>query len=222
MIYKWFDIKMPVWSKFLLLSFIKTEKMFEYIFTIFIAYILADFIMGVYHWIKDTYFSPFTPIIGKRLIWGSRLHHVRPRYVIEFSDWDLFKESAKWTLIWMLPLIYFTKLSLFMLSLFLFISLNDVIHKYAHMFDNERPKWATILQRLYIWQSHEEHHLHHVTPHDINYCPITPYVNIILEKINFWRRMENLVEKYLGIKPRAKEYDFVEISGYPANIKFLQ
>lgn len=195
---------------------------FRYLFQIIIGYLSADFIMGIYHWIKDTYFSPFSPIIGKTLIWGSRLHHVRPRYVIEFSDINLFCESAKWTFLWIGPLAYLVGISPFILSLFFVISLNDVIHKYAHMLDHERPKLATFLQKIYLFQSHEEHHHHHVFPHIVNYCPITPYVNVMLEKINFWRRIENFIGNNLGIKPRAKEDDFVEDSKYPASVKFIQ
>lgn len=177
--------------------------------------------MGIYHWLKDTYLGPFTPIIGAKFIWGSRLHHVRPRYVLEFSDWDLLCDSSLWTLIWMAPLLILTNFSNFMLSLFFTISINDIVHKYAHMYDNERPLWASILQKMYIFQSHDEHHAHHIEPHDINYCPISPYVNIVLEKINFWRNLELLVEKFLGVNPRAREYDFIEDPSYPAGIKFL-
>ncbi|AYV84962.1 MAG: putative transmembrane protein [Satyrvirus sp.] len=197
-------------------------EIFYYLVQVILAYLVADLVMGIYHWIKDTYFSPFTPVIGRTLIWGSRLHHVRPRYVIEFSNFELFWSSAKWTLIWFLPLIYFTGLSVFMITLYLIIALNDVVHKYAHMFDNERPLWATFMQYLYIFQSHDEHHLHHISPHDINYCPITPFMNYFLEKINFWRKMENIIEHYFNIKPREKEDEFVEDINYPAGIKFIQ
>lgn len=192
------------------------------IFNIVCGYLLADFIMGIYHWIKDTYFGPFTPLIGKTLIWGSRLHHIRPRHVIEFSDWQLFSSSAKSTLLWMAPLFYFIGFTPFLISLFVTIALNDVIHKYAHMNDNERPALATFLQKIYIFQSHEEHHLHHMSPHEVNYCPITPYLNYFLERVSFWKLMEYYVEKYIGIKPRAKEFEFIEAPGYPAGIKFLE
>lgn len=188
---------------------------------IIVGYLCADFIMGIYHWIKDTYFSPFTPIIGQLFIWNSRLHHVRPRYVTEFSDFQLFYSSAKWTLLWMMPLFYLLGTNLFMLTLFSFISLNDVIHKYAHMLDHERPKWISILQNMHILQSYDEHHLHHQLPHDKNYCPITPYMNIILEQICFWRWLEDIIELVFQIKPRDHEVDFIEEDGYPANIKFI-
>lgn len=187
------------------------------------GYLIADFIMGVYHWFKDSYFTPNTPIIGKTFIWNSRLHHIRPRFVIEFSDWDLFSDSALWTLLWMGPIIYWGGLSAlsFTLTLFFTIALNDVIHKYAHMFDTERPAWASTLQRIGLFQSHEEHHLHHIEPHTMNYCPVTPYTNGILEKLNFWRRLEQIVYYFSGKQARAYPDEFIEDPMYPGGIKFV-
>lgn len=198
------------------------ELLFYYFINILNGYLAADFIMGVYHWIKDSYFGPYTPIIGKKFIWNSRLHHVRPRYVVEFSNWDLFSSSAKWTMLWMGPLFLFTGLNPFMMSLFATISLNDVIHKYSHMLDHERPMWAIFMQKIYIFQSHDEHHLHHITPHEINYCPITPFLNVILEPLNFWKRLESVVEYLTGIKARAYPDEFIEDAAYPGGIKFLR
>ena len=191
------------------------------IFEIIIGYLIADFIMGIYHWIKDTYFGPFSPIIGETFIWGSRLHHIRPRYVIEFSDWQLFKSSAIWTFLWMAPLFYLFGRSVWLMSIYLTISLNDVVHKYSHMYDHERPLFMTILQKSYLIQSHDEHHAHHIEPHTANYCPISPFLNLFLERINFWRNLENLIEFTTGYKPRAREYDFVENENYPAGVEFL-
>lgn len=188
---------------------------------VLVGYLLADFIMGIFHWIKDTYFGPFTPIIGKTFIWGSRLHHARPRHVIEFTDRELFTSSALWTLSWMAPLMYMTGISIFNVVLFLTICVNDIVHKYAHMLDTERPYLATLLQQIRIIQSHDDHYEHHVCPHEINYCPITPYVNPVLEKINFWKRLENIVQQVFRVGPREKEYDFIEDPLYPGGIKFL-
>lgn len=189
---------------------------------IFSAYVTGDFLMGLFHWFKDTYFTPFTPIIGKKLIWSSRLHHIKPRYVIEFSNKDLIIGSAKYALIWMAPIILYTRFNLFWTILFLTISVNDVIHKYAHIRDHERPFLATILQKLYITQSYDEHHQHHISPHEINYCPITPYLNPTLEKVNFWRKLEYIVEKTTGTKPRATIDKYIEDNNYPAGIKFIK
>lgn len=195
---------------------------FNLFFQCILGYILADVIMGIYHWIKDTYFGPFTPIIGKLFVWGSRLHHIRPKYVTEFLDRDLFFDSAKWTALWIGPLIYYLGFNPFLISLFTIIAINDIIHKYAHMSDQKRPYWASFLQKIYIFQSRDEHHLHHTYPYTTHYCPITPFVNVIFEKIQLWRKIEGYIEKYFGIKAREKEYDFIDNLNYPAGIKFIQ
>lgn len=196
-------------------------ELLKYVIKILFAYLFSDFLMGVYHWIKDTYFTPFTPIIGKTFIWGSRLHHVRPRHVLEINNLDLITNSLIWTLLWIIPLMLVFGINVFILVLLVMISLNDVIHKYAHMRDFERPKLATLLQNIKLIQSHDQHHLHHIEPHNINYCPMTPYVNFPLEKINFWRNCEKIIEKIFKIKPRNLEIDFVENQDFPAGIEFI-
>lgn len=185
------------------------------------AYLMSDFLMGMFHWLKDTYFSPHTFYIGKRFIWNSRLHHIKPRYITQFSNWKIFMDSAKWTLLWMAPLTYFIGINLFTCILFFMIGINDIIHKYAHTLDHERPKLITLLQKTNIIQSREEHYQHHISPHEINYCPITPYLNGVLQKVNFWRRLESVVEKISGVKPRENQPDYVEDDNYPAGIRFI-
>ena len=185
------------------------------------AYLLADFLTGAFHWLKDSYFTPKTPVIGKLLIWGSRLHHVRPRYILEFSDREIFWGSAKWTLLWMVPLVCLIGPSFFLLVLFLSISSNDVIHKYSHLKKCECPKWVSQLQRYRIIQSGEEHRLHHIEPYQINYCTITPHLNVWLEKYAFWRKMEDIIEKHIGIKARNTPDIYVESDEYPAGLMFV-
>ena len=203
-------------------GYINYPSYINYFIQFITAYLLSDFIMGVYHWIKDTYFSPFTPIIGKKFIWSSRLHHIKPRYILEIPNHKIITDSAMWTAIWMIPCMWFTGLNIFWCTLFSLISLNDVIHKYAHMLDNERPQLITLLQRIKILQTHEEHHVHHTAPHIKNYCPITPYANYPLEKLIFWRNLENLIEYLTSTKPRAYEEAHVEDMLYPAHIKFIR
>ena len=187
------------------------------------GYLFADFIMAKYHWFKDSYCSPSTPIIGKFMIQKSRIHHIKPRYILEVSDAKILSESTFWTSLWTIPLVFiFRKFRIFFATLFSFISINDVSHKYAHMDDLERPLWATILQKFRLFQSYEEHHLHHIEPHDSNYAPITPWINPILEKINYWRRLEKLIELSIGIKARNNVDKYVEDLSQPSGIRFVK
>jgi len=198
------------------------DIIFNYLIWIIAGYLIGDLVVGIFHWMKDTYFDPFTPILGGIFIWGSRLHHIRPGYVTEFDDYDLIMSSGKWTLLWMGPFMYYIDFSMFSISLFLTIAANDMIHKYSHMTEKERPEWTTILQNMYVFQSVEEHHLHHTYPHDTHYCPITPFWNNILEHNNFWKRLENFIELNTGMKPRQYQNEFVEDKRYPGGIKFIE
>lgn len=197
-------------------------KFIYFVINVVLGYLFADLLLGVYHWIKDTYFGPFTPIIGRKFIWGSRLHHIRPKYVTQISDYNLVKESSLWTLTWMAPVFFIFGFNSFNATIFTIISINDVVHKYAHLNDGKRPKIATFLQKIGIFQGYNEHHQHHTMPFEINYCPITPYVNVVLEKYNFWRKLEHIIEYLIGVKPRNKEYDFVEDDTYPAGVRFIE
>lgn len=198
------------------------DIIFDWLFKIFFGYVVADFMIGIFHWIKDTYFNPHTPILGGIFIWQSRLHHIKPQYITTLDDYDIMISSAKWASLWAIPLFYYVEFSLFTLSLFLTVALNDVIHKYSHLSDDDRPEWATFLQNICIFQSPEEHNIHHKYPHTTHYCPISPFVNYFLEKYNFWRKLEYFIETKFGIIPRNYENEFVENKRYPGEIKFLK
>jgi hypothetical protein len=196
--------------------------MLYHILQIIFAYLFADFIIGVYHWIKDTYFSHFTPVIGYKFIWFSRLHHIKPRYITEIPNHQIMLDSAIWTALWIGPMVWISGFKVFWVMLYLMISLNDIIHKYAHVLDHERPLIVTRMQCIGLIQTHEEHHMHHVAPYIQHYCPITPYVNGPLERINFWRNLENIIEKLTGVPPRAHETAHVEDPTYPAHVRFIK
>lgn len=194
--------------------------MLFYILQILFSYLFSDFYLGIYHWLKDSYFSPFTPLIGKYLIWGSRLHHIKPHYVTEFSDSYLFFESILWNASWIVPILWYTRMHIFWLATYFFISINEIVHKYAHLTEMERPILVNLLQKYYVIQSHEEHRLHHLEPYNSHYCPLTPYLNFYLEKINFWRNLESLIS-YFGYYPRKKTFLTISSKGYPCNLKMI-
>lgn len=200
---------------FFILNFIKM------IVPVVLGYLLADFAVGVYHWLKDTYFSVKTPFLGENFIWPSRLHHVRPRHILEVKDVDILWNSVKWMIVPYIPFFYYLGINLFTVTFFTVVALNDVIHKYSHMTDAERHWFPTLLQKLKIFQSYNEHHYHHTAPHDCNYCPITPWLNEVLEKYQFWRKLENLIEKHTGLKPRDYELTYVNDDSYVGGVKFV-
>lgn len=188
---------------------------------IYVGYLVADIWIGMRHWFKDTYFNPYTPFIGKYYIWGAWLHHVKPMRLVEIPDYDLFIDIAKWNAPVMLYLIYISNMSPFFISMYITMCFSDIAHKYCHFKDGDKPLWILILQRLLILQDKEEHHVHHILPYSVNYCMISPFINGILEKHKFWRRIENFIENNFGIKPRSYKIRYITDKNYPGNVKFI-
>lgn len=85
------------------------------------------------------------------------------------------------------------------LVLFIGISISACqIHKYAHIPPGRLPTAVRFLQKYKIIQDCSHHVKHHIDGKNTNYCLITPFLNPILSKIQFWRFMEFLLKPVLG------------------------
>ena len=59
-----------------------------------------------------------------------------------------------------------------------------------------------VMQRLRLVQSPGHHHGHHVNDRDSLYCVLTDVMNPILDRCQFWRGVEWVISRLLGIKKR--------------------
>lgn len=206
-----------------MLIIIDTDIVFRWI----TAYLLADFITGVGHWIEDTYFDEtfdyfsFVPYIGDKLnkfavdvIVFNREHH---KYPNKFSD--SWYENIEATL----PLALFGFTVNYILNTYIlgwnfdlsnyfmwaFVCSVNLVHKYNHETILNRPTLFTILQHIGFLQNREQHQAHHKInkEHTFNicYCILTPYLNFFLDRYKFWRGLEHIVLQTTGVKPRAFE-----------------
>jgi ubiquitin-conjugating enzyme E2 variant len=173
----------------------------NYSLQLFLALSLADFIAGVIHWLEDSYGSPDTPIVGKP-IKANILHHHDPRDFLRNNWWQNARSS--------LPIVLFFAVVFHLLDCLNFFTISTLIigwnaneiHKWAHQTKRERPRFATYLQNLGIILSPKHHYKHHRSNHDTDYCVITPWVNPLLNLLNFWRFSERLIYKLTGIRTR--------------------
>ena len=103
----------------------------------------------------------------------------------------------------------------FVLIFTFFAVISNVCHKFSHMRDCERNKVITFFQKTGILCSHEHHRIHHKLSNE-KYCVITEYNNYILDNINFWRILENIIYFITSIKPNRKPAydDYYEIHNY--------
>jgi ubiquitin-conjugating enzyme E2 variant len=162
---------------------------------------LADFISGCVHWLEDTYARPGMPLVGKIAEENLR-HHARPREFLNKSWWESSSDLLLLGLLVVLGAQLMHRLDGWVL-LFVLLTVNaNQIHKWAHRGPKENPGFVTWLQQMRLVQTAREHARHHSGQRNSHYCVITNFLNPLLERVSFWRGLENLIAWIGGVKPR--------------------
>lgn len=179
----------------------------------------ADLISGIVHWLADTYGEITWPIVGI-FIHSFREHHVDSTKITKY-DWIGTNGDncmVVFLTLW-IPFVTFKVLEEYFYYKFsnifkscvytfwilqsIFVAVTNQIHKASHQF---RPHWFwKLLQDHHIILTKKTHNIHHVYPFDKNYTITTGWLNPLLNKINFWRSMEYIIEKITGQKARIDD-----------------
>jgi hypothetical protein len=163
---------------------------------------LADFIAGAVHWAEDAYFTEDTPVIGPLFIRPNILHHHQPRYFTRLSWWQSSKDLL---LVGVVLLFAASLVGLLTWQLWLFVTISvnaNQVHKWSHRTRAENGWLISKLQDWHILQTARHHGLHHSDPKNTYYCPVFNFVNPVLERVDFWARLESIVERVTGITHR--------------------
>ncbi len=173
----------------------------------------GDFISGVVHWAADTYGSETTPIVGSSLVKPFRRHHTYPR---DICTHKLVETVGNVTilavpvltgclyLLWLLPESGWLAFAVVCVSLMAIATVaTNQFHKWAHQ---ENPSsFARWLQRTRLVLDPAHHNLHHTEPFDMHYCITNGWLNPLLNRLNFFRRLEATLQ-FLGIETaKAKD-----------------
>jgi len=163
---------------------------------------LADFVAGLVHWAEDRYGTADTPIVGPLVIRPNIVHHHVPRYFTRLGWW-----RSSWELVLLSATGLYGAWRFGCLTwhvwLFALASVNaNQIHKWAHRTRAENGPIVSALQDIRLLQTPRHHGLHHTDPKNTFYCPITNFVNPVLERTKFWPRAEWLVWQTTGVRPR--------------------
>lgn len=158
----------------------------------------GDFVSGIVHWAADTYGSEETPMIGPSLVKPFRLHHLYPRDICTHGLVELTGNvcilavpvlSGSLYLMWLLPgsgLLAFFVICL-TLTAAATVATNQ-FHQWAHQ---ESPsRLARWLQRTRLVLEPTHHNQHHTQPFNTNYCITNGWLNPILNRLKFFRRLE--------------------------------
>lgn len=163
---------------------------------------LADFVAGIVHWLEDAYFTEDTPVIGPLFIKPNILHHHQPRYFTRLTWWQSSQDLLLAGVLLLFGAWTFGLLT-WQLWLFVAISVNaNQVHKWSHRTRTENGWLISKLQDWHILQTARHHGLHHSDPKNTYYCPVTNLVNPLLERLEFWTRIEGVIERLTGVAHR--------------------
>lgn len=177
--------------------------MLKLIGAFFVCLWAADFITGLAHWLEDTYCLEDYPLIGSFICEPNIEHHVNPQLMVRtgtfFSrnilQWSLC--GGMFSLLW---LIGFGNAYTF--TTLLLASFGNEIHRWNHM--SKTGSFVTFMKDSGLIQIQKQHSLHHKQPHNQYYCVMTSLLNSILERVNFWRKLEWVVKATTGIAPKRE------------------
>ena len=160
----------------------------------------AEFVAGFVHWFEDAYLRDTTPLVGKYIGRPNIVHHHYPRFMTRNTWWQ-----SSWDLVLFSALIVAGAWSVGLLTwhvwLFAILSANaNEFHKWGHRTRKENGRLISFLQDIKLLQSAKHHALHHTDPKNSHFCTITNVLNPVLDKIQFWRGLEWLLAKTIGLK----------------------
>jgi ubiquitin-conjugating enzyme E2 variant len=184
-----------------------------------IAPLWGDLVSGLVHWAADTYGTEETPLVGASLIKPFRLHHVYPRDICVHNLVTTVGNTcilAVPVLVLCLYLLWVSRHGLLVFAILCTTLMaaatvaTNVFHKWAHQ---EKPsegvRW---LQRLRLVLEPTHHQLHHTRPFDKHYCITNGWLNPLLNKIGFFRKLEALL-RLIGIEATNTADREIERSG---------
>lgn len=179
-------------------------------FQVLVAWLLADFITGLFHWWEDRYLGDNQSLEFFQGVAQDNLrHHRYPTALCMVSWWENMRSAAifawpvgaiLWALgapLWLWTGIYFT-------------GFGNLVHRWSHEPKRKLGWFIRMAQATGLFISHEHHKKHHyydsgdrVDPKwnaSRTYCPMTNWVNPILDFVGFWFAIEFLIRQ-VGLKP---------------------
>lgn len=177
---------------------------------IIVAWFLADFITGVFHWWEDVYLEEGRSLeFLQGIAQDNRQHHESPTAITLNSWWGNMR-SATVVALPTAAVFWLVGAPLWLWLGLAFTSFGNLIHRFAHEPERKRGVLLRCVQRTGLFISPEHHKKHHYNPvtgrrvdpkclSTRAYCPMTDWVNPCLDAVRFWFVLEGLLA-LLGLK----------------------
>jgi hypothetical protein len=166
----------------------------------FLAMLISDFLSGAAHWAGDTLGDERMPVLGRSFIAPFRNHHTDPGEITRHNFIEINGNTCivllpiVFVLIWVTPLAQEMSLFVCLTAAFTcsFIFCTNQFHKWAH--ESNPPAFIQFLQTSGLILSPARHAIHHAHLSD-HYCITVGWMNPLLARIRFFRRVESLVAR---------------------------
>lgn len=172
------------------------------IIQILVAWLLADFITGVIHWYEEKYMEgPYKWKWVQEMYEDNKLHHIKPTAMCQYTWW----ENVRFSMMVAVPVattLFFLGCPVILWLGVFFGSFANVVHRWSHEPPHKLTWWIRGMQKTGLFISEKHHDAHH--RHDgkliskeqstIRYCPMTNWVNPVLDFLEFWAIMEDILD----------------------------
>lgn len=167
--------------------------------TILSAWLLADFLSGIGHWYEDKMLKPHWYGFLDNIQKDNELHHNNPTFMLRNSWLDNISTTCVITLPLTAILFGVGAPTVLTLGVF-FASFANLIHRFSHTPKFKRPRLVRFLQATGLFCSADQHLRHHFDSNglikkensQLCYCPMTSWLNPILDKMRFFAMLERL------------------------------
>jgi hypothetical protein len=180
---------------------------------ILIAWLMADFITGVFHWFEDRYLDETTSLeFFQGVAQENKQHHQYPTALCMVSWWENMRSAAIFA--WPVGIVLaLCGAPLWVWMGFYFTGFGNLIHRFSHEPQRKLSAFVRFMQRTGLFISAEHHFTHHYNDQGKRvdpkwnatraYCPMTNWVNPVLDSVGFWWAAEWFLAKVFRIKPLA-------------------
>jgi len=169
---------------------------------IILCFAAADLLVGLVHWLEDSYGSPAWPVIGAAIIAPNLLHHDKPRAFLANSYGKLIDIQAAVALA-LIAVTAWCGVCSAELVLVVFLAVNgNVFHAWAHRSRSENGRLISFLHDWKLLQNRAHHGRHHGGKRNTHYCAITAWMNPVLDRLGFFRALETVIKAVTGVAPR--------------------
>jgi len=160
-----------------------------------LAWVAADLVSGVVHWLCDTFFAEDTPVIGPAVIEPFREHHRDPLAITRRGFVGVNGANCA-VVLPVLALAGWGEPSLrhaFALVFGFAVCLTNQFHKWAHA--PHVPRAAAWLQRARVIVPSDHHARHHRDGQAHAFCVASGWCNPLLDRFAVFARLERRIRR---------------------------